>query len=53
MQFMQSSYGVAGVTSCSSSTIVHVLVAPLTDAPVVTAPGGLPFTLPLHPEMVQ
>jgi hypothetical protein len=52
MQFMQSSYGGTGGPSCNSSTIVHVLVAPLADAPVVTPPPTLPFTLPLHPEML-
>jgi hypothetical protein len=52
MQFLQSSYGGAGSTGCSSGTIVHILAAPLTDAPVVTAPAQLPFTLPVHPEIL-
>ena len=50
-QLMQPSYGPAAPT-CASGTIVHVLVAPLTDAPVVTPPASLPFTLPLHAEMI-
>lgn len=52
MQFLQSWYGGNGSTSCNSGTIVHILAAPLTDAPVVTPPAALPFTLPLHPEML-
>jgi hypothetical protein len=51
MQFMQSTYGGGGQTTCSG-TIVHVLVAPLADAPVVTPPAALPFQLPLHAEML-
>jgi hypothetical protein len=53
MQFLQSSYGAAGnPSSCSSGTIVHILAAPLSDAPLVTSPAALPFTLPVHPEML-
>jgi hypothetical protein len=47
MQFMQSTWN----GSCQN-TIVHVLVAPMTDAPIVTSPAQLPFTLPVHPEMI-
>jgi hypothetical protein len=46
MQFMQSYW--AG--SCTNQ-IVHVLVTPMSNAPVVTPPAQLPFTLPVHPEM--
>lgn len=51
MQFMQSTYGANGSPGCVS-TIVHVLVAPMTDAPIVTPPATLPFTLPVHPEFI-
>jgi hypothetical protein len=54
MQFLQSSYGVAGNPSgCSSSTIVHILAAPLSDAPIVTPPAALPFTPPVRPVMLN
>jgi hypothetical protein len=47
MQFLQSNYD----TLCHN-TIVHILAAPLSEAPVVTPPTQLPFTLPIHPELV-
>ena len=47
MQFMQSSWD----GSCHN-TIVHVLVTPMSDAPIVTPPAQLPFTLPVHAEML-
>lgn len=53
MQFLQSWYGGNGTTTCNTGTIVHILAAPLTDAPVVTPPATLPFTLPVHPVMLN
>jgi hypothetical protein len=47
MQFLQSYYD----GTCHNNT-VHILAAPLSDAPVVTPPATLPFTLPVHPEMI-
>lgn len=53
MQFMQSYFnGTAGPAACTNN-IVHVLVAPLSDAPVVTPPAALPFTPPLTPVMLN
>jgi hypothetical protein len=49
LQFLQSSYS----TSCTNGAIVHILAAPLTDAPVVTPPAALPFTPPLQPVMLN
>jgi hypothetical protein len=48
MQFLRSS----GTPASCSNTIVHILAIPLSDAPIVAPPASLPFTLPLHPEML-
>jgi hypothetical protein len=47
MQFMQSYWN----GSCTNQ-VVHVLVTPQSQAPIVTPPGQLPFTLPVHAELM-
>ena len=51
MQFLQSMSTAPG--NCTSGTIVHVLAALLSDAPVVAPPASLPFTLPLRAVMLN
>jgi hypothetical protein len=49
MQFLQSYYpGTQGGPQTCTNNIVHILAAPLSDAPVVAPPTALPFTLPLQ-----
>ena len=49
MQFVQSHTITTG--ACENAT-EHILVASLSDAPTVTPPATLPFTLPIHPEIL-
>ena len=48
-KFAQSS----GTPSSCTNAITKQLVVNVKDAPVVTPPTSLPFTLPLHPEMLR
>jgi hypothetical protein len=47
---VQSNFSYLG--TCQNAT-ASMLVVPVSDAAIVTQPSVLPFTLPIHPEMIQ